>query len=242
MSRKIRVTVWNEFIHEKEDATVREIYPNGLHGCIGEFLKNAGYEVTLAALCDPDQGLPDDVLNNTDVLIWWGHIGHDKVDDAIAEKVVNRVFNYGMGFIALHSAHKSKPFCKLVGTSGNLLWGDNQKEIVWNILPSHPIAKGIPEHFILPVEEMYGEPFMIPQPDATVFTSWFEHGNVFRSGCCFLRGLGKVFYFQPGHESCPTYHNETIQKIIINAVEWAAPAEEFSCRYPSSCPYYPNLL
>jgi len=242
MNRKIRVTVWNEFRHEREMENVRAIYPNGIHSCIGDFLSKAGYDVTLATLIDPGQGLSDEVLDNTDVLIWWAHIEHHKVDDAIVEKIASRVFDYGMGFIALHSAHKSKPFCKLVGTSGNLLWGDNQKEIVWNILPSHPIAKGIPEHFILPVEEMYGEPFMIPQPDATVFTSWFEHGNVFRSGCCFLRGLGKVFYLQPGHESCPTYHNETIQKIIINAIEWAAPADEFSCRYPSICPYYPNLL
>ena len=167
---------------------------------------------------------------------------HGDVDDAIVEKVKNRVYNYGMGFIALHSAHMSKPFRSIVGTSGHLLWGDEQKEILWTIMPSHPIAEGLPEHFDLGEEEMYGEPFMIPQPDAIVFSSWFEHGNVFRSGCCFLRGLGKVFYFQPGHETCPTYHDANIQKVIINAVKWAAPTENFSCRYPSECPYYSKLV
>jgi len=242
MERKIRVTIWNEFRHEKTEEAVKAVYPDGVHACIGKFLTEAGYEVTLAALDDPEQGLPDEVLNNTDVLIWWGHMAHHEVDDALVARVADRVFNYGMGFIPLHSAHMSKPFHRIVGTNGNLLWGDEQKEIVWNILPSHPIAQGLPEHFILDSEEIYGEPFMIPQPDATVFTSWFEHGNVFRSGCCFLRGMGKVFYFQPGHETCPSYYNEYVQKIIINAVKWAAPAEEYTCRYPSECPYYPKLV
>ena len=242
MERKIRVTVWNEYRHEKSEPSIREIYPDGIHGCVGKFLAEAGFEVTLAALDDPEQGLPDEVLNRTDVLLWWGHMSHHEVSDELVEKIKNRVFNYGMGFIALHSAHFSKPFRALVGTSGNLLWGDEQKEIVWNIMPSHPIAKGLPEHFILQTEEMYGEPFMIPQPDATVFTSWFEHGNIFRSGCCFLRGMGKIFYFQPGHESCRSFYDENVKKIIINAVNWAAPEKGYICRYPSECPYYKNLV
>ncbi len=242
MKKKIHVTVWNEYRHEKTDEPVRRLYPEGIHGCIGKILEEAGFAVTLAALDDPEQGLPDEVLNNTDVLLWWGHMAHHEVNDRLVDQIVDRVYNCGMGFIALHSAHMSKPFRRLVGTSGNLLWGDDQKEIVWNILPSHPIAEGIPEHFVLPVEEMYGEPFMIPQPDATVFTSWFEHGNVFRSGCCFLRGMGKIFYFQPGHEFCPSYHNEYVQKILINAVNWAAPAEAYACRYPSDCAHFERLV
>lgn len=242
MERKIRVTVWNEYRHEKSEPSIREIYPDGIHGCVGNFLTEADFEVTLATLDDPNQGLPDEILNRTDVLLWWGHMSHREVSDELVEKIKNRVFNYGMGFIALHSAHFSKPFRALVGTSGNLLWGDEQKEIVWNIMPSHPIAKGLPEHFILPTEEMYGEPFMIPQPDATVFTSWFEHGNIFRSGCCFLRGMGKIFYFQPGHESCRSFYDENVRKIIINAVNWAAPEKDYACRYPSECPHYKNLV
>ncbi len=242
MERTVKVTVWNEYRHEKSEPSIREIYPEGIHGCIGNFLAGAGFEVTLATLDDPEQGLPDAVLNDTDVLLWWGHMSHQEVSDNLVEKIKNRVFNYGMGFIALHSAHFSKPFRTLVGTSGNLLWGDEQKEIVWNIMPSHPIAKGLPEHFILPAEEMYGEPFMIPQPDATVFTSWYEHGNIFRSGCCFLRGMGKIFYFQPGHESCRSFYDENVRKILINAVNWAAPEKDYACRYPSECPYYEKLI
>lgn len=242
MKQPIRVTIFHEFRHEKHNEAVRELYPDGIHACIGSYLTEAGYEVTLAALDDPDHGLPDEVLNSTDVLLWWAHFTHGKIEDTLVEKIADRVFNHGMGFIPLHSAHKSKPFQRIVGTSGNLLWGDEQKEILWTALPSHPIAEGLPEHFILPKEEMYGEPFMIPQPDATVFLSWFEHGNVFRAGCCFLRGLGKVFYFQPGHETCPTYHDENVKKILINAVKWAAPTKDPTCRYPADCPYYPPLV
>jgi trehalose utilization protein len=235
--KKIRVTVWNEYRHEKNEESIRMIYPNGLHAVIGEFLAECDdIEVTLAALDDPDQGLPDSVLDNTDVLLWWGHMAHGDVKDSLAEKVKNRVYDHGMGFIGLHSAHMSKPFRKIVGTSGNLSWGDEQKEIIWNLMPQHPIAAGIPDHFILDVEEMYGEPFTIPQPDALVFGGWFEHGNIFRSGACFLRGAGKVFYFQPGHESCRSYYNPYVQQIIKNAVHWAAPAT-FGYDVSRGCPY-----
>lgn len=238
----IRVTIFHEFRHEKWSEEVRNLYPEGMHVCLGKTLSDAGFEVTLATLDEPEHGLTDEVLSRTDVLLWWAHCTHHLIEDTLVEKIADRVFNYGMGFIPLHSSHKSKPFQRIVGTSGNLLWGDNQKEILWTALPSHPIAEGLPEQFSLPSEEMYGEPFMIPQPDATVFLSWFEHGNVFRSGCCFLRGLGKVFYFQPGHETCPTYHDENVKKILVNAVKWAAPVETPTCRFPSDCPYYPPLV
>lgn len=242
MSKKIRVTVWNEFRHERSNPDVKAIYPDGIHRCIAEFLgKEEDIEVTAVALDDPENGLPDELLNNTDVLLWWGHMCHGEVPDALVEKIRNRVFEYGMGFIPLHSAHKSKPFQAIVGTSGNLLWGAEQQEIIWNILPSHPIAAGLPEHFIIDSEEMYGEPFMIPQPDAVVFSSWYKHGNIFRSGCCFLRGLGKVFYFQPGHETSRSFHNPNVQLIIKNAVRWAAPGE-LACRYPSSCDFFGDLV
>ncbi|MDD6799762.1 MAG: ThuA domain-containing protein [Firmicutes bacterium] len=237
----IKVTIWNEFRHEKEDAGVKAIYPDGIHGFIADFLRSDDIEVTLAALDDPDCGLPDEVLNNTDVLMWWGHCCHHLVPDALVEKIKNRVFNFGMGFIPMHSAHMSKPFRAIVGTSGNLLWGDEQKEIIWNIKPSHPIAEGVPEHIIIEKEEMYGEPFMIPEPDELVFSSWFEHGNIFRSGCCFYRGLGRIFYFQPGHESCRSFYDPNVQRILKNAVHWAAPLAKAE-RYPSSCDYYGKLV
>ena len=224
MAKTINVTIWNEYRHEKSDENVAKLYPNGLHAAIGEFLsKNDDMKITLAALDDPDQGLPDEVLNNTDVLLWWGHMNHGEVKDDLVERIRQRVYVGGMGFIALHSAHHSKPFRAIVGTTGNLLWGDNQKEIIWNIMPSHPIAAGIPAHFELPEEELYAEPFQIPQPDAHIFEGWYEHGYVFRTGCTFLRGAGRVFYFQPGHETCPSFYDANVQRIITNGVRWAAP-------------------
>ena len=222
---KIRVTVWNEFRHEKRLEAVRAIYPDGLHAVIGEALRKTGaFEVRLAALDDPDQGLPEEVLNNTDVLFWWGHMAHHEVNDELVERIRLRVMD-GMGLIVLHSGHMSKVFRRTVGTTGNLLWGDCIREVVWNIRPDHPIAKGLPSHFQLPSEEVYAEPFQIPDPDETVFLSWFENGYVFRSGCVWRRGYGKVFYFQPGHETVPTYHNPNVQTILCNAARYCAPPE-----------------
>ena len=233
---KIRVTAWNEFRHERSNEYVKSIYPDGIHGLIKQFLETKDdIEVTLAALDDPENGLPDEVLNNTDVLIWWGHMAHHEVPDALVERIRNRVYTGGMGLIVLHSGHHSKVFRQVVGTNGNLSWGRDQKEIVWNLLPSHPIAAGIPDHFTLETEELYCEPFYVPQPDSLVFGSWFEDGFIFRSGLCYTRGAGKVFYFQPGHESCPSYHNQYVQKIITNAVYWAKPAE-IGFEVPESAP------
>ena len=242
MAKTINVTIWNEYRHEKSDENVAKLYPNGLHAAIGELLsKNDDMKITLAALDDPDQGLPDEVLNNTDVLLWWGHMNHGEVKDDLVERIRQRVYVGGMGFIALHSAHHSKPFRAIVGTTGNLLWGDNQKEIIWNIMPSHPIAAGIPAHFELPEEELYAEPFQIPQPDAHIFEGWYEHGYVFRTGCTFLRGAGRVFYFQPGHETCPSFYDANVQRIITNGVRWAAP-NDFGYEIESGCPYVTALV
>ena len=242
MAKTINVTIWNEYRHEKSDENVAKLYPNGLHAAIGEFLsKNDDMKITLAALDDPDQGLPDEVLNNTDVLLWWGHMNHGEVKDDLVERIRQRVYVGGMGFIALHSAHHSKPFRAIVGTTGNLLWGDNQKEIIWNIMPSHPIAAGIPAHFERPEEELYAEPFQIPQPDAHIFEGWYEHGYVFRTGCTFLRGAGRVFYFQPGHETCPSFYDANVQRIITNGVRWAAP-NDFGYEIESGCPYVTALV
>ena len=220
----IRVTVWNENIHDKKDE-VKAVYPEGIHGAVAACLKELdGVKVHIATLDQPECGLPDEVLNNTDVLIWWGHMAHDKVPDELARKVQEHV-NRGMGFIGLHSAHLSKPFRFLMGTSCTLRWRDGEYERVWCINPGHPIAEGIPPFFELECEEMYGEFFDIPTPDALVFIGWFKGGEVFRSGCCFNRGYGKIFYFQPGHETYPTYYNKDVQKVIINAVKWANPVK-----------------
>lgn len=218
----IKVTVWHENWQDKEDA-VKAVYPNGIHNCIAEFLgKDEEFEVRTATLDMPECGLTDEVLNDTDVMFWWGHCKHNDVPDEIVEKVYNKVM-CGMGIIILHSGHFSKIFKKLMGTTCSLKWRDGDRERMWTVMPNHPIAKGIPEYIELEEEEMYGERFDIPQPDELVFLGWFSGGEVFRSGCTWYKGLGKVFYFQPGHETNPTYHNPVIQQIMTNAVHWAAP-------------------
>ncbi len=233
----MNITVWNEFKHEKTDETVKSIYPDGIHEYIKGFLEADGINVRCATLDDPECGLSKDVVDSTDVMLWWGHMAHHEVPDEITARVKDAVLK-GMGLIVLHSGHHSKVFKSLVGATGNLSWGDNVKERVWCIKPGHPIAEGIPEHFELEKEEMYGEPFDIPNPDDVIFTSWFESGYVFRSGCTFTRGRGRIFYFQPGHETVPSYHNKTVQKIIKNAVNWVKPCEKAS---ELICPRVENL-
>ena len=228
----IKVTVWNEFYHEKTEERVAAIYPNGIHGAIADFLKSDDISVRTATLEDPECGLTEEVLKDTDVLIWWGHLRHGAVPDEIVERIKANVL-MGMGFIALHSAHHSKPFKALMGTSCNLTWReDGDLERVWTINPAHPIAQGVGRYFELDGVETYGEPFGIPNPDEVVFMGWYEGGEVFRSGVTFHRENGKIFYFQPGHETFPIFYNETVQTIIRNAVRWAAPvyrSPELTC-------------
>ncbi|ELK49088.1 trehalose utilization protein ThuA [Halobacillus sp. ACCC02827] len=221
----MNVLVWNEYRHEKESEIVRDIYPEGIHGAIAEFLEEENVTVRTATLDEEEHGLTDDVLDGTDVLVWWGHKAHDEVEDHIAEKVKQRVLD-GMGLVVLHSGHFSKPFKKLMGTSCDLKWREaDDKERIWVVDPSHPITEGIGEYIELEREEMYGEHFDIPTPDELIFVSWFEGGEVFRSGATFRRGKGKVFYFRPGHETYPTYHNKEIQHVIKNGVKWARQTE-----------------
>ncbi|MBR3974504.1 MAG: ThuA domain-containing protein [Clostridia bacterium] len=237
----IRVLVWNEFMHEKdEDNKASSIYPDGIHNYIAGFLgKEEDIEVSTATLDDENCGITKERLENTDVIIWWGHCGHHKVPDEVAVLVQEAVLN-GMGAIFLHSAHKSKPFMRLMGTSCSLTWRESDDlERVWVNVPSHPIAQGIGRYFELPGEETYGEPFGIPTPDELIFTGWFEGGEVFRSGCTWTRDNGRVFYFQPGHETYPTYKNPDVQKIILNAVRWCNPV----IRIPDAmdCPCLPRV-
>lgn len=237
MAKKLNVVIWNEYRHEKLDKNCAAIYPEGIHGCIKNFLKDdENLDITLAALDDPDQGISDELLEKTDILFWWGHMAHGEVNDALVEKIRQRVYAGKMGLVVLHSGHHSKVFKAVVGTTGNLSWGRDQKEIMWNLMPAHPIAAGIPDHFIIEEEELYCEPFYIPQPDALVFGGWYEDGYIFRSGCCFLRGAGKIFYFQPGHEYCRSFYNPYVQRIIKNAVEWVKPAN-LGYEIPNGCPH-----
>ncbi|MCC7145487.1 MAG: ThuA domain-containing protein [Phycisphaeraceae bacterium] len=222
----IRVTVWNEAQHEKTNAAVQKIYPQGIHAVIAEGLKEKlGGEVVVrtATLDEPEHGLTEAVLAETDVLTWWGHMAHGKVEDKIVERVHKRVLE-GMGLIVLHSGHYAKVFKKLMGTGCGLKWREAaEMERLWVVNPGHPIVEGLGEYFEIEQVEMYGEFFDVPQPDELVLISWFEGGEVFRSGCCWNRGKGKVFYFRPGHETFPIYYHAQVRQVIANAVKYVSP-------------------
>ena len=227
----MKVVIWNENYHEKIQPIVTENYPGGIHEYLKSVLACDEVEVTTATLDDPECGLTDELLDETDVLIWWGHMRHHMVPDQVVARVYNHVLA-GMGIIILHSGHYSKIFKKLMGTSGTLKWRAQDRERIWCIKPNHPIAAGVDETFVLDPEEMYGERFDIPDPEEIIFLGWFKGGEVFRSGCTWTRGQGKVFYFQPGHESNTAFRNENVQRILQNAVRWACPVKKnipFDC-------------
>jgi trehalose utilization protein len=223
MPHPIRLTVWNEGRHEQSHAPVQAIYPEGIHAAIAEGLRDHGFtHIHTATLDEPEHGLTEAVLAETDVLTWWGHMAHAEVNEAIVERVHQRVLA-GMGLVVLHSGHFSKIFQRLMGTTCNLKWREaSEKERLWVTAPSHPIAEGLGPYFEIEHEEMYGEFFDIPQPETLVFVSWFAGGEVFRSGCCYTRGRGKIFYFRPGHETYPTYYHPQVRRVIANAARWCA--------------------
>ncbi|MFM7172879.1 MAG: ThuA domain-containing protein [Caldilinea sp.] len=225
MVSPLRVTVWNEYRHEKQKPEIAAIYPQGIHGAIAGYLRGHGCIVQTATLDEPQHGLTNHLLDSTDVLVWWGHMAHDEVQDEIVERVHERVLQ-GMGLIVLHSGHFSKIFKRLMGTTCNLKWREaGERERLWVVAPGHPIAEGLDEYFEIEHEEMYGEFFDIPEPETLVFVSWFQGGELFRSGCCYRRGQGRIFYFRPGHETYPTYHQPEVLRVIGNAVRWAQPVK-----------------
>ena len=243
MTAKVRVTVWNEYRHEKRSPEIAAIYPEGIHGTIAAFLRaQPGFEVRTATLDEREHGLTDEVLANTDVLIWWGHMAHREVKDEVVDKVQQRILN-GMGLIVLHSGHFSKIFRRMMGTACSLKWREiGEKNRLWVTAPGHPIVEGLGEYFEIPHTEMYGEFFDIPQPDVQVFISWFQGGEVFRSGCCWYRGRGKVFYFQPGHETFPIYYQKEVQHVIANAVRWCVPVNVVGFREMAQAPHIPEPM
>jgi trehalose utilization protein len=236
MVEKIRVVVWGENVHEQESEVVRSVYPDGMHNVIaGALGEHRDLEVGTATLQEPDHGLSEERLEQTDVLTWWGHKAHGQVSDEVVARVQKRVLE-GMGLIVLHSGHYSKIFKRMMGTTCSLTWREaGEKERVWVCNPGHPIAAGIDRYFEVEQSEMYGEPFAIPPAEEQVFISWFEGGDVFRSGCCWRRGNGKIFYFSPGHETYPIYADKNVQRVLVNAVRWAKPQG----RWIDTCPQVP---
>jgi trehalose utilization protein len=233
----VRVTVWGENVHEGEEPAVRALYPGGMHAAIAEGLAallGERVRVRTATLQEPEHGLTDAVLDETDVLTWWGHVAHEQVDDAVVDRVQAAVLG-GVGLLALHSAHYSKVLQRLLGTSCSLRWrNDGERELVWTVDPAHPIAAGVPQPIVIDAHEMYGEHFDIPPPDELVFVSSFAGGEVFRGGCCFRRGAGRIFYFSPGDQDYPIYHHPDVQRVIANAVQWAAPGPDVPRAVPGS--------
>jgi trehalose utilization protein len=226
--RPLRVTVWNENVHERRDDSVRRIYPDGIHGAIIAGLRRElgdTARIRSATLDEPEHGLTENVLSETDVLTWWGHAAHDRVSDEVVQRVKAHVLN-GMGIVVLHSGHHSKIFRQLMGTTCDLRWRSDpggERELIWTVKPAHPIAAGVPQPIVIPHQEMYGEFFDIPTPDELVFVSSFAGGEVFRSGCCFYRGDGRVFYFGPGDQEFPVYHQPEVQRVIANGIKWCRP-------------------
>ena len=222
----LRVTVWGEGRHEQAEPAVARRYPGGMHAAVAAAIREHlgdSVAVRTAVLDDPEQGLPADVLEATDVLTWWGHVAHAEVDDGLVDRVHERVLA-GMGLVVLHSGHHSKIFRRLMGTTCNLLWrNDGDRELVWTVDPGHPIAAGVPSPIVIEQQEMYGEFFDIPAPDELVFVSSFTGGEVFRSGCTFRRGNGKVVYFSPGDQDYPVYHHPDVRRVVANSVAWSAP-------------------
>ena len=214
----IRITVWGENVHEGRDPQVREIYPDGMHATIAAGLRELlGAEVRTATLQEPEHGLDQVTIDATDVLVWWGHIAHEEVADAVVDRVQDAVLG-GMGLLVLHSGHFSKPFRRLLGTSCSLRWRNaGERELVWTVAPGHPIARGVPHPIVIDAQEMYGEHFDIPEPDELVFISSFAGGEVFRGGCCFTRGRGRIFYFSPGDQEYPVYHHPDVRRVLANA-------------------------
>ena len=239
MNSPIRVTVWGENFHEHSERDregMAERYPDGMHGAIAAGLSELlgdTVAVRTATQDQPEHGLTDEILDTTDVLTWWGHATHAGVSDEIVDKVHRRVLG-GMGLLVLHSGHFSKIFIKLMGTTCSLSWRNSaDAELVWTTSPAHPIAAGVPQPIVIEQQEMYGEFFDIPEPDELVFVSGFSGGEVFRSGCCWRRGKGKVFYFSPGDQEYPVYHHADIKRVLANAVQWAAPAASAEIAAPA---------
>jgi trehalose utilization protein len=221
----VRVTIWNEHVQERTDAPVAAIYPEGMHAAIAAGIAHLGeFAIRSATLADPEHGLTDEVLASTDTLVWWGHVAHDQVSDAVVDRVQAAVLG-GMGLVVLHSGHESRIFRRLMGTTCSLRWREaGEHERLWNLRPGHPVLAGIGETIELAEEEMYGEPFDIPEPDELLMIGWFPGGEVFRSLCTWTRGLGRIVYLQPGHETHPTYHHPEILRVIANACAWARPS------------------
>lgn len=227
---KIRVTIWNEYWDETRYDNVRQIYPHGIHQALADALQpDPDFIVRIATPYDPDFGLSEALLADTDVLIWWGHVIHHLVPDDAVERVCRHVMD-GMGFVPLHSATYSKPFQQLVGRIMNSAYREvGEKERLWVVNPAHEIVRGLPAFFEIPHSEVYREPTGLPMPDELVFLSWYAGGEAAISGSCYYRGRGRIFVFTPGHEDYPIFYDPNVRQVITNGVKWANNPYRLAC-------------
>ena len=201
---------------------ITKVHPQGIHMTLKSIFDECDDMAVRTVTMDmPEFGFSQEVLDDTDVLVLWAHLAHEKITDEIAERIKNRVHE-GMGFLCLHSAHQCKPLHKLIGVSTIPKWRMEDACKIYCIEPNHPIAKDIPDMFELEAEQVYCEPFDITTPDELVFVTWYQGGELLRSGCCWERENGRIFYFQPGHETCKSYYDVNVRQILKNAVRWAS--------------------
>ena len=166
------------------------------------------------------------MLDATDVLLWWGHVAHDQVSDAVVDRVQHAVLG-GMGLVVLHSGHFSRPFRRLMGTSCSLRWREaGEHERLWNLRPDHPVMAGIPDHIELAEEEMYGERFDIPDPDELLMIGWFPGGEVFRSVCSWSAAWVGCSTSSRATRLTPPITTRTVQRILANACRLGRAADQ----------------
>ena len=221
MKDGLRVTVWNEGVHDKRDRKVMDIYPEGMGKAIAGYLaEQPGIaSVRVAELGDKGQGLTDTILAKTDVMTWWGHCAHDQVTDENAAKVKQCVLE-GMGWSS-HSA--ISPRCSRASwapaATSNGAKSARRTSLGGRL--AHPIAEAS-EYFSCPIPKCMANISTSFQPDQLVFISWFEGG-----GCSqrvlLAHGRGRSSTSVPATKP-PIYHNETVLRVIYNGIRWAAPS------------------
>jgi trehalose utilization protein len=215
---KVRVLLWSE------QTEPRDVYPTGISGALADHLnQHKEFEAKTAKLDDPDAGVGEAALAETDVLVWFGHKKHGAVPDDAVERVVKHIRERGMGFVGLHSTHFAKPLKKALNDTG--AWSSyknfGQPEQMWVVLPKHPIAKGLKD-FTIPKEEIYTEPFEVPEPEAVIVEGTWPSGHRNRECMVWTLDKGRFVYIRAGHEDYPIYFMPEMQTLVRNGVLWAA--------------------
>jgi len=192
--RPVKVVVWDE-----QQPAQKQAYSSFLGNSVAEHLgAQPGISVRSVNINDPGQGLAGGVLDDCQVLIWWGHVRHAEISAETGRSIVERIKDGKLSLVALHSAHWSTPFVEAMNERTRLdvvgkfhSEGNERLEIT----------------FVSPAQR-----YMVPKADARVtpYVSWrkFPDGlakaTVHLPLCCFpaYRGDGKpsrVTLLKPDH-------------------------------------------